>query len=40
MAAYVSADLTNGPYRFGNVGWHTIIGPGDYEYDFSVHRYF
>ena len=39
MAAFVPAHLTKGPCRFGNVGRHTIIGPGDYEYDFSVHRY-
>lgn len=27
-------------YRFGNAGRHTIIGPGDYEYDVSLFKNF
>ncbi len=39
-AAFRQADLTNGPYRFGNAGRHIIIGPGTYDYDFALYKNF
>lgn len=38
LAAFQEVPAT--AYRFGDAGRHTIIGPGDYEYDFSLFKNF
>ena len=34
------ADTVNGPFRFGNGGRHTVIGPGIHNWDFAVYKDF
>ena len=34
------ADPTNGPFRFGNTGRHTVIGPGIHNWDFAIYKDF
>jgi hypothetical protein len=34
------ADLVNGPFRFGNVGRHIVVGPGLANLDFAAYKEF